>query len=635
MCSLRQKIVFAVFPALAGLMLLWLSGAEARQSSVGSLYNEAKVSYYALKDSSARRANRNYWMECAGKFIEVYDKYPQSPEAYKSLYTVARLFDRLFAIRQLPEDRDRAMHFYYKVVSEYPDGRFTDDAMYYQGELALSRNDKRGALSHFKRVAQHYQNSEHIDKVHQRLRQLQPASQKSAAGKFQAPWVLHDIRYSVQPGVTRIVAKVSGPVKWTHQRLNHPPRIYLNIPNSRLSEGFQRKLEVQGSVLSGIRASQFDANTSRLVFDLQPVNGLKLITSRKGSELIIDLIETGPKTIRGPVVRMAGKPQPQATKTEVLQPLKVPPAPEIAPIAKVESTPIEKLLVPEVAAKISAPTRTKKSIAVKPKSFAALEMAKLEPKITVVDKAIAAKAGLKKASSPKVAVQKKGKATIVIDPGHGGKDLGAQSSAGLHEKKVNLAVSQRLRKILKSQYNYRVVLTRDDDTFIPLDERGDVANELDADLFVSVHANAAPRKSAHGIETYYLGTGHSEQAQQTAARENGELVHSVKDNQVQQILANLISTTKINDSAQLAGQVQDELYKTMKSKNSHLKNLGVKEGPFFVLHDTNMPSILVEVGFLTNRRESRKLKDPKYLDQLALSIAKGIHRFLRDRRPTI
>jgi N-acetylmuramoyl-L-alanine amidase len=619
MSSIRQKIVFAVFPLVTGLMFLWLSGAEARESSVGSLYNEAKASYYALKDSSARRADRSYWMECANKFLEVYDKFPQSSEAYKSIYTVARLFDRLFAISQQAEDRGRAMHFYYKLVSEYPDGRFTDDAMYYQGELALTRNDKRGALGHFNRVAQHYQNSEHIAKVYQRLRELQPESQKTAS-RIQAPSILHDIRYSVQPGFTRIVARVSGPVKWTHQRLNHPPRIYLNIPNSRLGEGFQRHLAVRGSVVSGIRSSQFDANTSRLVFDLQPVNGLKLITSRKGSELTIDLIETGTKTTREPVVRMVENPQPQATKTEVLQPLKILPVPEPSQIVQVEPTPIEKLLLPEVAAIKFASPRSKKLIAVKPKSFAVHEVARAAPQ---------------KSSAPKVAVQKKGQTTVVIDPGHGGKDLGAQSSTGLHEKKVNLAVSKRLRKILESQYNYRVVLTRDDDTFIPLDERGDVANDLDADLFVSVHANAAPRKSAHGIETYYLGTGHSAQAQQTAARENGELVHSVKDNQVQQILANLISTTKINDSAQLAGQVQDELYITMKRKNSHLKNLGVKEGPFFVLHDTNMPSILVEVGFLTNRREGRKLKDPKYLDQLALSIAKGIHRFLRDRRPTI
>ena len=104
---------------------------------------------------------------------------------------------------------------------------------------------------------------------------------------------------------------------------------------------------------------------------------------------------------------------------------------------------------------------------------------------------------------------------------------------------------------------------------------------------------------------------------------------------MQQILASLISTTKINDSAMLAGHVQDQLYKNIKKIQPKVKDLGVKEGPFFVLHDTNMPSILVEVGFVTHRREENSLKDPKYLEQLAQAIAKGIHDFLNDRGPTI
>ena len=118
-------------------------------------------------------------------------------------------------------------------------------------------------------------------------------------------------------------------------------------------------------------------------------------------------------------------------------------------------------------------------------------------------------------------------------------------------------------------------------------------------------------------------------------RENGELVHSVKDDQVQQILASLISTTKINDSAILAGHVQEHLHSSIKKRYSHVKDLGVKEGPFFVLHDTNMPSILVEVGFITNSREEKRLRKSAYLDRLAASIARGIHEFKKDRGPTI
>ena len=224
---------------------------------------------------------------------------------------------------------------------------------------------------------------------------------------------------------------------------------------------------------------------------------------------------------------------------------------------------------------------------------------------------------------------------IVVDAGHGGKDQGAKSARGLHEKKVNLTIARHVKTILVNRFKYRVVMTRKDDTFIPLKERSAIANNRDADLFVSIHANAAERKSAHGIETYFLGTANNDRALAVAARENGELVHSVKDDQVQEILASLITTTKINDSSRLAGVVQNNLYRSTRKKFRELKNLGVKEGPFYVLHGADMPSILVEVGFLTNRKESRMLSKPDYLYRLASSIAEGIHKYLQDKEPSI
>lgn len=224
---------------------------------------------------------------------------------------------------------------------------------------------------------------------------------------------------------------------------------------------------------------------------------------------------------------------------------------------------------------------------------------------------------------------------IVVDAGHGGKDQGAKSKSGIHEKDVNLTIARHVKTILVNRFKYRVVMTRKNDMFIPLKERSKIANNRNADLFVSIHANAAKRKSAHGIETYFLGTSNNDRALATAARENGELVGSVKDNQVQEILASLITTTKINDSSRLAGTVQENLFRSSRKKFRDLKNLGVKEGPFYVLHGADMPSILVEVGFLTNRKEARMLSKPNYLYRLASSIAEGIHKYLQDKGPSI
>ncbi len=231
---------------------------------------------------------------------------------------------------------------------------------------------------------------------------------------------------------------------------------------------------------------------------------------------------------------------------------------------------------------------------------------------------------------------KAGTPLVVVDAGHGGKDHGAKSHHGrLHEKDVNLTIARHVKTILVNRFKYRVVMTRKDDTFIPLKKRSEIANNRNANLFVSIHANAAKRKSAHGIETYYLGETNNDRALETAARENGELVQSVKDDQVQAILASLITTTKINDSSRLAGTVQENLFRSSTKKFRESKNLGVKEGPFYVLHGADMPSILVEVGFLTNRKESRMLSKPAYLYGLASSIAEGIHKYLQDKEPSI
>ncbi len=236
------------------------------------------------------------------------------------------------------------------------------------------------------------------------------------------------------------------------------------------------------------------------------------------------------------------------------------------------------------------------------------------------------------AQTPK---KRKGVPLIVVDAGHGGKDYGAKGHNGLWEKHLNLTLSKRLKEILEKRYKYSVWLTRDVDTFIELKDRGELANKIDADLFVSIHANAAERRSAKGFETYYLGTASNERALETAARENGELVHSVADDVVQEILASLISTTKINDSSRLASKVQNKMSKTLSKKFSGAQDLGVKEGPFFVLHQTNMPSILIEVGFVTNAKEEKRLKSKNYQNWLAESIARGIHEFLKEKAPSI
>jgi len=215
---------------------------------------------------------------------------------------------------------------------------------------------------------------------------------------------------------------------------------------------------------------------------------------------------------------------------------------------------------------------------------------------------------------------------IVLDPGHGGHDPGAVGLSGLQEKDVVLSIGLKLREKLQDELGLDVVMTRSTDVFIPLEERTAIANKVNADLFVSIHANAAPNRNAAGIETYYLNLAKTEKVAQLAAKENGTSLEKVST--LQAILFDLMANYKLNDSAHLAEEIQKAIYKTAKAKYPDTKNLGVKQGPFYVLVGASMPSILTEVGFLSNSTEETRLKDPAFHDLTADGILDGIRAYI-------
>lgn len=567
-------------------------GGEPPANRAEILYKKAQGGYYHLKSSGENRVFRRQWMACIKKFITVYERYPASPQAYKALFTAARLFHQLYGVAKSPGDRDKAGDFYYKVVSEFKDGWLTDDALFYQGQIFFDSGDYSAALSLFEKILLEYPHGDQISKAKKLKEAAVPfvrAREKARPSSVSPPVLIKKVDFSSgRPHSTRIVVHTSGSARVSRNRLIGPERVYFNFLNARLDEGIEKNVQIGGDILDGLRLSQFDETTSRLVLDIGTDKDVKIHTSHEDAKIVIDLFTSGKKST------LAVKPKPASPHKEV----------SLA-AASISRTGVQR------------PIPHKKSIiAVKTKRAATLKAA-----------VPAAASRSKTAVGERIPL-------IVVDPGHGGKDFGAKSPNSLFEKDVTLDISKRLRNILEVRYGYSVVLTRGDDRFISLEERGAIANEKDADLFVSIHVNASRRRSAHGIETFYLGAANSAQAQETAARENGELVNSVKDNQVQQILASLISAAKKNDSAMLAGRIQDRLRKSITMKYA-VKDRGAKEGPFFVLHDTNMPSVIVEVGFITNSSEERRLRKSRYLDRLASSIAAGIHEFKKDRGPTI
>ena len=218
--------------------------------------------------------------------------------------------------------------------------------------------------------------------------------------------------------------------------------------------------------------------------------------------------------------------------------------------------------------------------------------------------------------------------TIVVDPGHGGKDPGALGPNGVHEKTVVLQVAKTLRQLIhKHMPRYRVIMTREEDVFVPLTERTKLANDNQAEVFLSIHANASNRHSVRGIETWYFSfEAKTERAQYIAARENNMSLNQLSG--LERILRDLHETDRINQSALLAGATQKAMVETLTRQDKKIPNRGVDGAPFIVLLHTQMPSILVEIGFLTNQSEATQLQRESYQNALAQGIFQGLHTFL-------
>jgi N-acetylmuramoyl-L-alanine amidase len=217
-----------------------------------------------------------------------------------------------------------------------------------------------------------------------------------------------------------------------------------------------------------------------------------------------------------------------------------------------------------------------------------------------------------------------GVSRIVIDAGHGGHDPGAQAN-GIDEKNLVLDVALKLQKLLQAQPGVEVVLTRGTDEFIPLEERTAIANRAGADLFLSIHANASPRSSTRGLETYFLNFATNPEAEAVAARENATSGRGMS--QLPTILKAIALNNKLAESRELAGIVQTSMVRKLKAGNAAIKDLGVKQAPFVVLIGAEMPSVLAEISFITNRAEASLLKQQKYRDRIAQSLFDAIVKY--------
>jgi N-acetylmuramoyl-L-alanine amidase len=223
--------------------------------------------------------------------------------------------------------------------------------------------------------------------------------------------------------------------------------------------------------------------------------------------------------------------------------------------------------------------------------------------------------------------------TVMLDPGHGGKDPGAIGGGRISEKDVVLAISKRVGRKLTARLPVKVLYTRSTDVFVPLEERIAKANAAEADLFVSIHANASTNPDLQGVETYYLNNTNDRATIRLAALENGlRPGGKSRSDGLSFLLSDLIQSGKEEESIALANHLQEAIVYKARDQYPSVRNLGVKKGPFYVLVGAHMPCVLVETAFLTHRVEGKYLARVEYQEALAEGLFLGISRFLRTGR---
>ena len=218
---------------------------------------------------------------------------------------------------------------------------------------------------------------------------------------------------------------------------------------------------------------------------------------------------------------------------------------------------------------------------------------------------------------------------VVIDAGHGGKDPGAVGLKGTREKDLTLAIAKRIKAQMATELpGVEVVMTRETDKFLPLKSRTQIANQMEADIFISIHINASVNRRVRGVETYYLNVAHDRYAKRLSARENAMTENDISD--LEFILADLMMKSNVDESIRLGKAVQNNVVSSLHKKWPDVRDLGLRHALFYVLLGARMPAILVESSFVSNPKEEKRLRTPEYQDAIAKGVVNGVRRFINE-----
>ena len=499
------------------------------------------------------------------------------------------------------QEADRTRADYLKVINAYertylitPHTGYADNALIAIARLYEEIHDSADAIKTLTFLIREYPGTPFKDKAEKdlaRLKGVPPQKSDIPPQKTGVPLQktneVDNIRYWEAQNSVRVVVDVGGDITFTPGDAKDPDRVFIDISPARLNSALiGKQWPVKSGLLQQIRVGQYDATTVRVVLDVGTIGRVTSFSLRDPDRLIIDVL---------------GKDAASSTASAQSSPVPAPAASEPATTAPAKPAAPAKQPATKTAA---AP---KKSTDVKPEEAEGKVITAAKPP-NAGTRSLVRSLGLKLSR-------------VVIDAGHGGHDVGSTGPGGYTEKELVLDVATRLREMIENELGAEVVMTRTDDTFVPLESRTAIANQQGADLFISIHANSSRVRAVRGVETYFLNFTTSREALETASRENAASERSIHE--LQDLVKKIMLRDKVDESRELAQHIQH----SMAGRKGAGTDRGVRQAPFVVLIGANMPSILSEICFISNAQDEKFVKTAKNRQAIAESLFEGVRSY--------
>ena len=583
------------------------------------------------------RFGRSYYQSAVDSYEFLVRGYPQHKYCQEALLRIAKLQ------RDQLAEAAQAQKAYEEFLKRYPrsprkrevEEALAELALLQNSEQALAKSNAREDAAPARTAA--WEEARLSAPVHSGGKSV------AAANSAETPHVRR-IRASLNGDTTRVTIDLESSVEFTSGRIANPERIFFDLHAARLAPELARStIRVVGGLLTAVRVAQNQAGVVRVALDVNGVKDYTAALSNNPPQLVIELYGNsfGAEQVRTASAKRAERTPPEDSRPtetaanngardaqtvaakspneEVARPSEPPPAANSKSVVTgaLDSTSTGTNATPSPRNTLPSAKNSRS------KSFKAADS---KPDL------------VRPASAPQPTRDGQSTLTrtlglkigrIVIDPGHGGHDTGTIGPTGLMEKDLCLDVALRLGKIIEQRLpGADVIYTRSDDTFVPLEERTNIANQAKADLFISIHANSSRDSGARGIETYYLNLKGSAEAMEVAARENATAQEGVHD--LENLVKKIAQTEKIDESKEFAEDIQDSLAKRIQKAGKTIKNRGVRKAPFLVLIGADMPSILTEISFLSNPADEKLLKQPEQRQKVAEGLFQGISSYLQN-----